>query len=123
MSRRIGSVLLALAAALATATGAALFLVARHDLGPFAARRASAAFGRPVSIGELRVAPGRWITVDLSGARLGNAAGGSRPAMAEIGRLTAQVDAVSLLRGGPVVVRRLAVEAVASTGLDPIRRR
>lgn len=106
--RRTGRVLLAFAAALAFAGAAAFLLVGRYDFGPLAARRAAAALGRPVSIGRLHIAPGRWITVDLGGARLDNVAGGSRPAMVEVERLTAEVEAASLLRG-PVVVRRLAV--------------
>jgi AsmA family protein len=110
--RRIGSVLLVLAAAI-VAAGAAVFLFAgRFDFGPIAAGRASAALGRPVSIEGLRVSPGRWVVVDLAGARLDNAAGGSRPAMVEVGRLVAEVEAVSLLRG-PAVVRRVEVDGLS----------
>lgn len=90
---------------------AAWLLVGRFDFGPLAARRASAALGRPVAIEALRVTPGRWIGVELRGARLDNIAGGSRPAMAELGAATAEVEAVSLLRG-PVVIRGLAVDGL-----------
>jgi AsmA family protein len=110
--RRLGLVLLTALAVLAAAGVAAYLLVARYDFGPLAANRASAALGRPVSIGSLRVSPGWWITVDLAGARLDNVAGGSRPAMVEVGRLTAEVEAASLLRG-PIVVRRLAISGLS----------
>lgn len=112
MWRRIGLLLLALAAVLAAVAAAAFLFVERHEFGPLAERRAGKALGRPVSVAGLRVSPGRWIAVNLSGARLDNAPGGSRPAMAEVRRLTAEVDALSLLRG-PVVVRRLAVEGLS----------
>lgn len=90
---------------------AAWLLVGRFDFGPLAARRASAALGRPVAIESLRVTPGRWIGVELRGARLDNIPGGSRPAMAELGAATAEVEAVSLLRG-PLVIRGLSVDGV-----------
>lgn len=58
---------------------AAYLLVGRFDLGRFAAGRASAALGRPVTIAGLHVTPGRWITVDLSDVQVANVTGGSRP--------------------------------------------
>ncbi len=111
MVRWIASIALGLAALLIVLLVAAWLLVGRFDLGPFAARRASAALGRPVAIGSLHVTPGRWITVELRGARLDNLPGGSRPVMAEFTSATAEVEALSLLRG-PTVIRRLAVDGL-----------
>lgn len=112
MPRRVGTILLVLVGTLAAVGAAAFLFVGRYDFGPFAAGRAGDALGRPVAVGGLRVSPGRWVTVDLTGARLDNAAGGSRPAMVEVGRLVAEVEAVSLLRG-PVVVRRLEIDGLS----------
>lgn len=112
MIRWIGIGLLALLGTGIVAAAAAYLLLDRYDFGPFAARRASAALGRPVSIESLRVTPGRWIAIDLQGARLDNASGGTRPAMAEAGRISAEVEALSLLRG-PLAVRSLVAEGVS----------
>ncbi len=91
----------------------AFFLLAgRYDLAPIAARYASVAAGRHVSIGSLHVTPGEWIAIDLRAARLDNVAGGTAPAMVEVGSLTAQVQAMSLLRG-PVVVRDVAIDGAS----------
>lgn len=111
--KRFAAIALGLVALL-TATGvAAFFLVGRVDLGPWAARRASAALGgRAVAVGALHVTPGRWITVDLQGLRIDNLPGGTRPALATLDRLTAEVDALSLLRG-PAVVRTLRIDGLS----------
>lgn len=120
MARRISTMVLGIAAVLVASGVAAYLLVGRFDLGPFAAGRASAALGRPVTIAGLHVTPGRWITVDLSGVQVANVAGGSRPAMAELGRLTAEVEAVSLLHGPAAVAAppddRRAVGAAGADG-------
>lgn len=109
LGRRIGLVALGLALTLVVAIAAAWLLIGRYDFAGFAAARASAALGRTVTIGGLHVTPGRWIAVELGGVRLDNIAGGSRPAMFELGHLSAEVEALSLLRG-PVAVRRLALD-------------
>ncbi len=103
---------LGLVAVLVAAGMAAYLLAGRLDLAPLVARRASAALGRPVAIASLHVTPGWWIKVDVGGFRLDNVAGGSRPAMVELGHLTAEVEAVSLLHG-PAVVRGLTVEGLS----------
>ena len=97
---------------------AGLFLFGdRVEWGPIASARASAALGRAVAVGSLRVTPGRWLLVELRDARIDNLAGGTRQAMAEVAGVTAEVQATSLLRG-PLVIRKLAID-----GLDVLLER
>ncbi len=111
--RRLAAIALGLVALLAVAGVAAFFVIGGVDLGPWAARRASAALGgRAVAVGALHVTPGRWIAVDLRDVRIDNLPGGTRPALATLDRLTAEVDALSLLRG-PAVVRTLRIEGLS----------
>ncbi|PZW38998.1 uncharacterized protein involved in outer membrane biogenesis [Humitalea rosea] len=88
---------------------AGFFFLRRIDLGPIVAGRVAAALGRPVAIGGLHVTPGRWLLVELAGLRIGNLPGGSREEMLALGRLSLEVEALSLLRG-PVVVRKARAE-------------
>ncbi len=90
---------------------AAWLLIGRFDLGPFAARWASASLGRTVTVASLHVTPGRWLTIELDGVRLDNIAGGTAPTMAELRHVTAEVEAVSLARG-PVMIRHLVVDGM-----------
>ncbi len=66
-------------------------LLDRFDLGPLAASRASAALGPPVTVAGLHVMPGRRLTVELRGVQTENIPGGTRPEMAALQRLTAEV--------------------------------
>ncbi|WP_338422328.1 AsmA family protein [Acetobacter musti] len=92
-----------------TALTAVAFLTAGHiDLSSFATRRLAAATGRSVRIGSLHVTPGRWITVELDDAHLGNVRNGSRPDMISVGHLHTQVRLTSLL-WGPVETRDLVL--------------
>ena len=75
------------------------------------ARRATAALGRDVQVKALRVAPGRWLQVEARGVQVANLPGGTRPAMAELERLSAEVDALSLLFG-PTTVRGLRLDGL-----------
>jgi len=98
--------------ALVAAGGVAAWVwVGQADFAALAAERASAALGRSVQVGTLRVAPGRWLRIEASGLRLDNVDGGTRPAMATLERLAVEVEAVSLLRG-PAVVRRLELDGL-----------
>jgi uncharacterized protein involved in outer membrane biogenesis len=111
--KRFAAIALGLVALLAAAGMAAFFVVGRVDLGPWAARRASAALGgRAVAVGALHVTPGRWIAVDLQDLRIDNLPGGTRPTIATLDRLTAEVDALSLLHG-PAVVRTLRIDGLS----------
>ncbi len=111
--KRLAVIALGVVALLAAAGVAAFFLVGRVDLGPWAARRASAALGgRAVAVGALHVTPGRWIAVDLQDLRIDNLPGGTRPTIATLDRLTAEVDALSLLHG-PAVVRTLRIDGLS----------
>lgn len=78
---------------------AAAVLLPRIELGPFAAARATAALGREVTIGSLRVAPGLPLRVALRDLRVANVEGGSRPLMAELARLDAAMSPLPLLWG------------------------
>lgn len=110
--KRLAAIVLGFLALLAAVGVAAFFVVGRLDLGPWAARRAGAALGRAVAVGALHVTPGRWIAVDLQDLRIDNAPGGTRPALATLDRLTAEVDALSLLHG-PAVVRALHIDGLS----------
>lgn len=112
MARRITFVALAVVAALAAAGVAAFLLIGQYDLGPLVAGRASAAFGRNVTIEGLHVTPGRWIKVDLTGLKVANIDNGSRPTMLELRHLTVEVEAVSLLHG-PAVVRQSTIDGLS----------
>ncbi len=81
----------------------------RYDWGPFAARRASAALGRTVTIGALHVSPGRWLGLEANTLDVANVPGGTAPAMATVRRLVAELDLLSLLHG-PLVLRGVMVE-------------
>lgn len=94
----------------ALAVAALLLLVPRLDLAGFAAARASAALGREVTIGSLRIVPGLPTRIALRDARLANIEGGSRPEMARIARLDAVLSPLPLLRG------RVALQEVAAEG-------
>lgn len=98
------------AAALIAAAGYGFYHYAGDfDLGPIAAERATEALNRKVSIRALFVTPGRWIKLDLRDASLENLPGGTKPLMAQIGSVTAEIEAVSLL-ARPVLVRTLIVD-------------
>src|SRR5689334_9966450 len=71
--------LAALLAAVVVLAVSGLLLLGRLDLGAFAAARASVALGRAVTLRSLQVTPGRWLRLELSGLRIDNIAGGSRP--------------------------------------------
>ena len=108
--------------ALMAAAGVAAFLfLGRLDLAPWASRRAGAALGRGVAVGALHVSPGRWIVLDLRDVRIDNVPGGAWPALLTLDRLTAEVDALSLLHG-PAVVRTLRIEG-ASVQLERLADR
>ena len=111
--KRFAAIAFGLVGLLAAAGVAAFFVGGRVDLGPWAARRASAALGgRAVAVGALHVTPGRWIAVELQGLRIDNLPGGTRPAIATLDRLTAEVDALSLLHG-PAVIRTLRIDGLS----------
>ncbi|MBR0671408.1 AsmA family protein [Neoroseomonas soli] len=109
MGRRTKVILGILAGIPVLALAAAVLVVPMVELGPMAAGHATAALGRPVTIGSLRVSPGLSLGVEVREARLANIDGGSRPAMAEVGSLNATLDLLPLLRG-EVVLRRAAID-------------
>lgn len=109
MGRRTKVILGILAGIPVLAVAAAVLAVPMVELGPMAAGHATAALGRPVTIGSLRVSPGLSIRVELREAQLANIDGGSRPAMAELGSLSATLDLLPLLRG-EVVIRTAAID-------------
>ena len=75
-------------------------------LGPIAERQASAALGRPVEIGRLRLRPGSPLTLTAEDVAIGNPPGfppGEEPFL-RIPRLTLQVEAGAYLRRREVVI-------------------
>ncbi|RAI58543.1 AsmA family protein [Roseicella frigidaeris] len=84
------------------ALGLAGYLALGHlDVAALAASRASAALGREVAIDSLRLAPGRWLQLELRGLRIANLAGGTRPEMLTLGHARLQLDLLSLVDGPP----------------------
>jgi uncharacterized protein involved in outer membrane biogenesis len=112
LGRWIAYIVLGLIATAVMLATAAFLLFDRFDLGPLAASRASAALGRPVTVAGLHVTPGRWLTIKLQGVRADNIPGGTRPAMAVLQRLTAEVEPLSLLHG-PVTIRLLEIDGLS----------
>ncbi len=78
--------------------GFALWL-RQADLTQLAARGASEALGRPVSIARLEIAWGDPLGIEIGELRIANAAWGSEPDMIRIGSLAAQIDLGALWRG------------------------
>ena len=83
----------------------------RYDLAQFAAGRLTASFERKVTIGSLHVTPGRWLHVELRDFRLANLPTGTQPLMATVTSTSADIEAMSLLRG-PLVVRGLVIKGL-----------
>jgi uncharacterized protein involved in outer membrane biogenesis len=83
--------------------------VGHVDFAGFVAARASASIGQPVSVGSLRLSPGRWLAVLLRDVRVGSLPGTDDQPMVQLSSLVAEVDAFSLL-SGPLVIRAATVE-------------
>lgn len=69
------------------------------DLRPLAERAASAALGRPVTLGSFDLRLGRRTAIRIGDLRVANAAWSQSPDMIRIGDLTAEVDLTALLHG------------------------
>ena len=109
MSRR-SKIILGVVLAVPLLAMAAVFVVLpRLDLAAQAAARATAALGRTVTIGSLRITPGLTTTVAIRDARLANIEGGSAPQMATLETATAVLDLLPLLHG-EVVLRQVQAE-------------
>ncbi len=108
---------LGLVVLLGVAAAAVLLFAGGYDFAPLAASRLTAALDRKVTIGALHVTPGRWLQVRMQDFQLANLPNGSQPAMTTVARLSAEIQALSLLHG-PVVVRKLTV-----TGLQLLLER
>ncbi len=62
-------------------------------------------------MGSLRVTPGQWLHIALRDLQVANVPAGSKPVMAAVETVEADVEATSVLHG-PVVVRGLAVKGL-----------
>lgn len=91
--------------------GTLWLFVAQFDHAALGARLAARSLGRAVTVGSLRLSPGRWTRVELRDVRLANVPGGSRPEMATLAGATAEVELLSLL-WGPLVLRRVETEGL-----------
>jgi uncharacterized protein involved in outer membrane biogenesis len=109
--RRIALAAAALLALIAAAAAGSVVWALHANLGPLAARVASAKLHRPVGVGELRVGWNNGVTVRLRDLRIDNLEGGSVPVMASLRQLDAEVDARSIL-SGPLVVRSASADGV-----------
>ena len=79
--------------------GSLVIAVATVDLRPWLERAASASLGRATHIGSLQIEWGRHIKVEARDISVANPAWAREPAFAQVGRLSAVVDPLSLLRG------------------------
>jgi uncharacterized protein involved in outer membrane biogenesis len=96
---RAGWVILGLAGAAVVLGIVTAVLLITIDLRPLVERYATEAFGRPVTIGSLRIGWSSPLSVELSDLRLANAIAGGDPDMLRIARLSAKIDPGSLSRG------------------------
>jgi uncharacterized protein involved in outer membrane biogenesis len=77
---------------------------------PMAESRASAALGRPVTIGHLHVSPGRITVIRADDITIGNPPGwGNAPPLANIHELTLKVDLWTYLRHRQLVIPLVSV--------------
>jgi hypothetical protein len=109
--RRIATFVLTPALLVALVALGAVLAVDHVQFAPLASRAASRALGRKVAIDAVRVTLGRVVTVDVAGLAIANAPGASRPNMAQVAHLRAEIVPISLLRRDPVV-RRLSADGV-----------
>ena len=79
--------------------GSLMIAVATVDLRPWLERAASAALGRATHIGSLQIEWGRHIRVEARDISVANPAWAREPWFVQVGRLSAVVDPLSLLRG------------------------
>ncbi len=90
-----------------------------HAVKDDVASWASARLGRALEIdGELQLDVGQTITVSATGVRLANAAWGRRPDMLTADRVLIEVDAMSIVSRGPIVITQIDV-----AGLDLLLER
>ncbi|HEX4368906.1 MAG TPA: AsmA-like C-terminal region-containing protein [Rhodopila sp.] len=112
--RRIAICGLGLVALVVVIIATALVTFGRFNLAPAAARYASHALGRSVTIGALHVHWGAVVTVKLRDLTLANTPGGSQRDMARITRVDAQIAPVSLIAWmlwhRPPVIRQLTID-------------
>ena len=76
-----------------------LVAVATVDLRPWLERAATSSLGRVTHVGSLQIEWGRHIRVEAREIRVANAAWAREPWFVQVGRLSAAVDPLSLLRG------------------------
>ena len=88
------------------------WLVRHADWGRLAAAQASAALGRTVTIGSLRVGLGQEVTVELRDAAIANLPGLGAPEMLTLRQLSAVLDRRALL-SGQVVLERTEVDGLS----------
>ena len=100
--RRLSIVLACLLGFVAVLVALAAVVLPRVEIGPFLARKATAALGRPVSIGSARLGLGPGIGVTVTDLRIATAPDTTQPAMVTLRRAEAHVGLLSLL-GTPVV--------------------
>ena len=79
--------------------GSLVIAVATVDLRPWLERAATSSLGRVTHVGSLQIEWGRHIRVEARDIRVANAAWAREPWFVQVGRLSAVVDPLSLLRG------------------------
>ena len=79
--------------------GSLVIAVATVDLRPWLERAATSSLGRATHVGSLQIEWGRHIRVEAREIRVANAAWAREPWFVQVGRLSAVVDPLSLLRG------------------------
>lgn len=97
--RRIWWIVGAVLGVLFLLPAAGLVYLFTADLRPLIQRVASGSLGREVTVGDLRLAWGRYLKLEIRDLSVANAEWGASPNMMRIGRLTAVVYLPALARG------------------------
>ena len=79
--------------------GSLVIAVATVDSRPWLERAASASLGRATHVGSLQIEWGRHIRVEARDISVANSTWAREPWFVQVGRLSAVVDPLSLLRG------------------------
>ncbi|GAB2176617.1 AsmA family protein [Dongia sp. agr-C8] len=106
--RQIAIVILSLLLVVVLLAGAGVLWAMSLDYRSYAEREGSEALGRKVTIGALQIGWGDPLHVEIRDLRIANAPWGTRPEMASVEHILAQVDVWPLLEG-KIRYRRLDV--------------
>jgi uncharacterized protein involved in outer membrane biogenesis len=106
--RQVAIFILSLLLILVLLAGGGVIWAMNLDYRSLAERKASEALGRSVTVGALRIGWGDPLRIEVRDLRIANAAWGTRPEMASVAHILAEIDLRPLLKG-TIRYRRLDV--------------